>query len=324
MSEKITVAVLAGGNSAEREVSLESGKAVTSALRKKGFEVWRFDPAKNLADFIRSAKKIDVVFPALHGRGGEDGSIQGLLEFLGIPFVGSEMRGMLNSFDKIFAKQIFRKNKLPVARDFAASKFDSRVVEKAWKKLKKPVFVKPATEGSSFGTSIVSKQSELLPALKKAWKFGDDAIVEEFLNGVEISVGVLEKLEGGSISSPQSGLLALPPIEICPKRIFFDLYAKYNPKFCEEIVPARISSKLTREVQTFAKKAHRVLGLRHFSRTDFILQKNRAYLLETNTLPGFTKNSLYPKEAQAAGIEFPELCEKLIRLALSRTASCFK
>ncbi|MFH1546823.1 MAG: D-alanine--D-alanine ligase [Patescibacteria group bacterium] len=316
MKKKINVAVLAGGDSAERSVSLESGRAVASALRKRGFEVRRFDPAKNLAGFIRSAKKIDVVFPALHGRGGEDGLIQGLLEFLGIPFVGSGMRGMLNSFDKISAKQIFRKNKLPVARDFVASKLDSRAAENIQKKLGLPVFVKPAIAGSSFGASIVQKKSELLPALKKAWKFGEDAVVEEFLSGVEISVGILEKLESGSTSSPQSKLLALPPIEICPKRTFFDFHAKYNPKLCEEIVPARIPSQLTREAQTLAKKAHRVLGLRHLSRTDFILQKNRIYLLETNTLPGFTKNSLYPKEARAAGIEFPELCEQLIRLAL--------
>ncbi len=308
MNKKITVAVLAGGNSAERSVSLESGKAVASALRKKGFEVWRFDPAKNLTGFIRSAKKIDAVFPALHGHGGEDGSIQGLLDFLQLPFVGSEMRGMLNSFDKIFAKQIFRKNKLPVARDFAASKFDPQAAERAWRFFQKPVFVKPAVAGSSFGASIVRKKSELSPALKKAWKFDSNALVEEFLNGVEISVGILENSD--------KNLLALPPIEICPKRKFFDFQAKYNPKFCEEIVPARISTKLTREVQTFAKKAHQVLGLRHLSRTDFILRKNKIYLLETNTLPGFTKNSLYPKEAQAAGIEFPELCEKLIRLAL--------
>lgn len=311
MNKKIIVAVLAGGNSAERPVSLESGKAVASALRKKGFEVWRFDPAKNLDSFIRSAKKIDAVFPALHGRGGEDGSIQGLLEFLGIPFVGSGMRGMLNSFDKISAKQIFRKNKLPVARDFAASKFDPRVAERAWRffKKQKPVFVKPAAEGSSFGASIVRKKSELPSAFRRAWKFDSNALVEEFLNGTEISVGILENSD--------KKLLALPPIEICSKRIFFDLHAKYNPQFCEEIVPARISSKLTCAAQTLAKKAHRVLQLRHLSRTDFILRKNKFYLLETNALPGFTKHSLFPKEARVAGIYFPELCEQLIRLALS-------
>jgi D-alanine-D-alanine ligase len=310
MKKKITVAVLSGGESAEREISLESGRAVAAALRKKGFQVLRFDPKKDLPKLIQQKQKIDVVFPALHGRGGEDGTLQGLLELLQIPYVGSTMSGMIVSFDKVAAKRIYYEARLPIAKDFIANKSDSQAAEQAWKKIGQPAFVKPAAEGSSFGASIIHKKSELLPALKRAWKFGSSAIVEEYLKGTEISVGVLERNDGS--------LMVLPPIEIAPKKKFFDLKAKYDPKFCDEIVPARISFPILRKVQTFAKTAHRILRLRDLSRTDMIIVENKIYLLETNTIPGFTANSLYPKEARAAGIEFPDLCEQLIRLNLPR------
>lgn len=304
VKRKLTVALLAGGDSAEREVSLDSGRAVAAALRRKDHRVLRFDPKHELPKFLTAKNKIDVVFPALHGHGGEDGEIQKLLESIEIPFVGAGSRGMQNSFDKISAKKIFRKAKLPVARE-QIFRQDST----AKLKLKLPVFVKPANEGSSFGASIVRKQSELAKALKKAWRFGD-VLVEEFLNGVEISVGVLERYDGT--------LLALPPIEICPRDTFFDFRAKYDPKFCEEIVPARIPKAFERKVQALAKKAHRTLHLRHLSRTDMFIVGTKVYLLETNTLPGFTPNSLFPKEAAAAGIEFSELIDQLIRLPLRK------
>lgn len=275
------------------------------ALRKSGFRVLAFDPKNELPKFLKQQKQIDVVFPALHGRGGEDGEMQELLESIQIPFVGSGSLGMRNSFDKIIAKKIYRKNNLPVARDQIFPKNS-----KAKLKLKLPVFVKPANEGSSFGASIVRCQVDFQPALKRAWKFGD-ALVEQLLEGIEISVGILEESNGR--------LLALPPIEICPKKQFFDYKSKYDPKFCEEIVPACIPKALEKKVQALAKQAHRKLKLRHLSRTDFILVGPQVYILETNTLPGFTPNSLFPKEAAAAGIAFPELCERLIQLPLRKT-----
>ncbi len=308
MKKKVTVAVLAGGNSAEREISLKSGKAVAAALRQKGFTVLRFDPKKDLSKLTKQKDKIDVVFPALHGKGGEDGCIQNLLEFLQLPFVGSETRGMLNSFDKISAKLIYKKAKLPMAKDVVVKAEAEGIENKIEKKVGLPCFVKPSSEGSSYGASLVIKKTELKAALKKAAKYGD-VLVEEYLEGTELSAGVLEESNGK--------LKALPPIEICPKKKFFDLHAKYNPKYCEEIVPARISLALTKKVQTLAKKAHRALGLRHLSRTDMIIRQNKIYLLETNTLPGLTKNSLYPQEAAAAGLAFPDLIEQLTRLALS-------
>lgn len=302
MKKNFTVAVLAGGTSAERGVSKISGAAVASALGKRGFQVLQFDPKNQLAKFAAAKNEIDVVFPTLHGRGGEDGEIQKLLTKLKIPFVGSDVRGMQNSFDKVRAKKIYRAGGLPVAdQQIFAPNSTARL------KLKLPIFVKPAREGSSFGASLVRQDAQFAAALRKAWKFGE-ALVEPFLDGTEISVGVLENQNGK--------LTALPPIEICPKNNFFDFKAKYDPKFSEEIVPARISKVLTKRAQTCAKQAHEKLKLRHLSRSDFIIVGAKIYILETNTLPGFTPNSLFPKEAAAAGITFDDLCERLIRLAL--------
>ena len=304
MQKKLTIAVLAGGDSAEREISLISGSAVAKALRKSGFCVLTFDPRDETPQFLAAKNLIDVVFPALHGRGGEDGEIQKLLEKIKIPFVGSGVVGMRNSFDKISAKKIYRKNNLPVAREQIFRKNSSAKL-----KLPLPVFVKPAREGSSFGASIVRRESQFVPALKKSWQF-DDALVEQFLDGVEISVGVLENSTGK--------LCALPSIEICPRNSFFDLESKYDPQLCDEICPARIPNPLEKKVRSLAVRAHQKLKLRHLSRSDFILVDSEIYLLETNTIPGFTPNSLLPKEAAAAGIAFPELCARLIRLPLRR------
>ena len=276
MKKKLAIAVLAGGDSAERKVSQISGAAVAKALQKSGFRVSTFDPKNEIEKFLAARDSFDVVFPALHGRGGEDGLIQKLLEKIKIPFVGSTKIGMQNSFDKVRAKKIYRKNNLPVAREQIFKKKSPAKL-----KLPLPVFVKPVREGSSFGATLVRCESQFFAALKKSWKFGD-ALVEEFLSGTEISVGVLE--------NPTGKLRALPPIEICSKNKFFD----------------------------FAVRAHQKLKLRHLSRTDMIVVGAKIFVLETNTLPGFTPNSLFPKEAAAAGIVFSKLCERLIRLPLRR------
>ncbi|MFH0775988.1 MAG: D-alanine--D-alanine ligase [Patescibacteria group bacterium] len=304
MQKNLTVAILAGGASAEREVSKISGASVAKALENSGFRVLMFDPKNEIPKFIAAKNSIDVVFPVLHGRGGEDGEIQKLLTKIKIPFVGSDVRGMQNSFDKIRAKKIYRQNNLPVARQQIFKKDSSAKL-----RIPFPVFVKPAREGSSFGASLVRNKSEFAPALKKAWKFGD-ALVEGFLSGTEISVGVLENQNGR--------LRALPPIEICSKNHFFDFAAKYDPQFCEEICPARIPQKVEKLAQKLAVRAHEKLKLRHLSRTDMIVVGAKIYLLETNTLPGFTPNSLFPKEAAAAGIDFPKLCVRLISLPLRK------
>jgi D-alanine-D-alanine ligase len=307
MKKNLTVAVLAGGNSAERSVSLKTGAGVVAACKKLGYRVLLFDPAKDLGKLVAAKKKIDVVFPALHGRGGEDGQIQGLLELLGLNYVGSDLRGMVLSFDKVLSKDIYKKNGLPVARDLVLEKKAKISMEAVEQQVGFPCFVKPSNEGSSYGTSIVRIPLEFEPALRKAWKYGP-ALIEEYLQGMEISVGVLEKNGKAQV---------LPVAEICPKTEFFDFKAKYSPKYCEEIVPARISEALTKQAQDFALRAHQALQMRHISRTDMIIMKNKIYLLETNALPGFTPASIYPKEAAAVGISFESLVELLVREAVS-------
>jgi D-alanine-D-alanine ligase len=307
MSKKLTIAVLAGGNTAEKGISKLTGAAVTAACHELGHRVLQFDPAKDLARLIAAKKQIDLVFPALHGRGGEDGSIQGLLSLLGLPFVGPDIFGGAASFDKSLAKEFYRAAGLPVARDFLAYKSDPEAAQSAFKKVGLPCFVKPASEGSSYGAGPVHKKAQLLPALQNAWKYEAKALVEELLTGTEITVGVLET---------ETGLRALPVIEIRSKNAFFDLESKYDPTLAEELVPAPISAKLTAQAKSLAKKAHQALKLRHLSRTDMIIRRGKLYLLETNTLPGFTTNSLFPKMAKAAGMSFPELIAHLIRLAL--------
>lgn len=305
MKKSLTVAVLAGGSSAERSVSLKTGAGVVAACKKLGYRVLFFDPAKDLGKLVAAKKKIDVVFPALHGRGGEDGQIQGLLELLGLKYVGSDLRGMVLSFDKVLTKDIYKKNGLPVARDLVLEKKAKISMEAVEQQVGFPCFVKPSNEGSSYGASIVRMPLEFEPALRKAWRYGP-ALIEEYLQGVEISVGVLEKNGKAQV---------LPVAEICPKAEFFDFKAKYNPKYCQEIVPARISAALTRQAQDFALRAHQALQMRHISRTDMIVMKNKIYLLETNALPGFTPASIYPKEAAAVGISFESLVELLVQEA---------
>ncbi len=308
-TKKFTVAVLAGGDAAERQISHQSGRAVVTACRTLGYRALLFDPAHDLTKLCRAKNQIDVVFPALHGRGGENGSIQGLLELLQLPYVGSGLIASATAFGKVLAKAVYRQAKLPVARDFVALKSDSAAAAKALKKVGLPCFVKPANEGSSYGASAVRKRSELLAALKKAWRYDAEVLVEELIEGTEISVGVLEIGDQ---------LQALPIAEIHPKFGFFDLKAKYNPKLCAEIIPAEISNKLKKKAQTFAKKAHQILQLRDLSRTDMLIRNDKIYLLETNTLPGLTPNSLFPKMARAAEISFEKLVGGLLNCARSR------
>lgn len=304
----ITVAVLRGGNSAERGISLLTGEAVISACRQLGYRVLDLDPAKDLTKLIKLKNSISVVFPALHGRGGEDGKIQGLLELLQLPYVGGDVFSSAQAFDKSKAKIAYRNAQLPVAKDCVVKRNAKTAEAEVMKAVGIPCFVKPIDEGSSYGSNPVRAKKDLLPALRKAWKYGD-ALVEELLTGTEITVGVI-----GEGKTAQ----ALPIIEIVPKTAFFDFKAKYDPNFCAEIVPARISPALTREAQKLAVAAHQALSLRDISRTDMIIQRGKIYLLETNTLPGLTRNSLVPKMAKAVGMSFDQLVEKLLKFALKR------
>ncbi|MDP4009543.1 MAG: D-alanine--D-alanine ligase [Candidatus Shapirobacteria bacterium] len=296
---KLRIVVLMGGNSSEHEVSLISGQEVLKNLDTKKYEVYPVILSKNKKLNIKDLGwidefKPDVVFIAMHGRGGEDGVVQGFLEFLGIKYTGCGVLASALGMDKISFKSLMKQNNINVPRDVVFKSLGNKWV------------VKPSDQGSSVGVSIVRDESKLNEALKKAFEFSDKAIVEEFIEGIELSCGVLGN------ENP----MALPVIEICPKNEFFDYEAKYTDGKCEEIVPARISDDDTKMVQKIAVEVFKIVGGRGFARIDLILKNHVSYVLEINTIPGLTPNSLLPKEALVAGISYPELLERMIELAL--------
>lgn len=308
--KKLHVAVLLGGTSSEREVSLKSGRAVANNLDPKAYRVTVYDPAVDLPKIVQNADQIDVALIMLHGGAGEDGSMQGFLEMLGIPYQSAGVLGCALAMDKPKAKTVFKAAGLPVADDVLLLQGGEQGAAIVLKHLTLPVVVKPAREGSSFGISIVQDQGDLKKALDKAFELDKEVLVEEFLDGRELTCAVIGNTE------PK----ALPIIEIRPteKYDFFDYDAKYLPGASQEICPAPVDEKTTLMVQDLAVRAHQALGLSGYSRSDFIFTGKGPILLETNTVPGMTETSLLPQSAQAAGMEFPLLLDRLIRLALEK------
>lgn len=309
--EVLRVAVLKGGTSAEREVSLRSGEQVAGALRSSGCEVEEFDTSD--ISFIEKliADKPDVVYIALHGRGGEDGTMQGLLEILQIPYVGSGVLASSLAVDKVMSKRFYEQAGLPTApclvakqdADFDEASFTKQAIEK----LGEHLVIKPATEGSSIGMSIITSKEELAHALEVAFSCDQNVLVEKFIAGDEMTVAVIGNEE----------LSALPPIEITAEGAFYDYESKYQVGQSHHFIPARMGEEINAQCQKLAKLAHQVLGCRGISRTDFIVDASgNPWILETNTLPGMTEVSLVPDAAKAAGYTFPQLCKKLIDLAL--------
>ncbi len=301
----LAVAVLRGGTSAEREVSLNTGKQVADALAARGHRVACMDTVDlTFIDELRMHAP-DVVFICLHGRFGEDGTIQGLLEILGLPYVGSGVLASALAMDKVISKHIFEAAGL-MTPDFVVVRRGDPV-EPVADRLGEKLVVKPASEGSSVGMSIVHDRGELPAALELAFDHDDVVIAEAFVAGVEVTVGVLGNDE----------LEALPTLEIVPEHEFYDYDSKYVPGMSAHIIPARIGETARAECQRVAIAAHRALGCRGLSRADVIVTGDGAVqLLEVNTIPGMTSTSLLPDAARAAGIGFPELCERLVRLAL--------
>ncbi|SMC25211.1 D-alanine--D-alanine ligase [Desulfacinum hydrothermale DSM 13146] len=309
--KKLRVALLAGGISAERDVSLKSAQQVDEALDKTKYDIRRYDPRDQLPELVRDASTIDVALVILHGRMGEDGAIQGFLECLGIPYHGSGVLGSAVAMNKIVSKQLYQQAGLPVAPyvivDRKAPPAPAEIVDS----LGLPVVVKPEHEGSSIGLSIVKEEKDLQGALEEAWRYDPRCLVEQFVAGTEITGGVLgnHKLE------------ALPLVEIIPgeEYEFFDYTAKYTPGATREICPARVPDEVARRAQDYAVRAHRALCCRGYSRTDMIVSPSGdMVVLETNTIPGMTQTSLYPQAAAAAGISFSQLLDRLIELALER------
>lgn len=297
------IGVLMGGLSAEREVSLKSGDAILKALKDTGYNAAGIDVGRDLADGLKQ-EKVEFAFIALHGRYGEDGAVQGMLEIMGIPYTGSGIAASALGMNKIFSKKIFKFHKLPVGQYMILEKKDLKDWKGKDSSLEFPAVVKPVSEGSSVGVSIVSEEKGLKDAFDLAFKYGNEIIIEKYIKGREIQVGIL-------------GKRALGAIEIIPKRQFYDYEAKYTPNMSEHIFPARLPEKVYNEVLELGLKAHSVLGCKGYSRVDLIIDSdNRPFLLEVNTLPGMTNVSLLPEIAKGVGIDFNRLVEMILMEAL--------
>lgn len=306
--KKIRLALLSGGVSSEREVSLNSGKQVFEALDKDKYDIVLYDPKTDLEQLVVDADKIDAALIILHGPFGEDGTVQGLLDLLDIPYQGAGVLGSAMAMNKLVAKRLYDGAGVPTP-SYLSFTLDEKInMSQVVPKLGLPVVVKPACAGSSVGMTIVKEEKDLEDAVKLGFQHDDCLIIEKYIKGIELTCGVLGNVE----------LEALPLIEIVPGEghEFFDYSAKYVAGETREICPARIDEDTTRKAQELAIKAHQALFLKGYSRTDMILCNQELSILETNTIPGMTATSLYPQSAQAAGYSFTELLDQLIQLSI--------
>ena len=330
----LRIAVLMGGTSSERDVSLASGIRITEALRKAGHDVVAVDTVAGLltpADeqkllaggvvktippdnqslvrmnramqgTLRSLPQADVLFLALHGGQGEDGTLQALLDLTGVPYTGSGHLASALAMDKDLSKQLFREAGVPTADWLMAP----ASVDQVRAKLGFPVIVKPSKQGSTVGLTVVKEPSQLQAAIDEAFEHDDEVMIEQFIPGRELTVGIL-------------GDDALPVGEIIPKHEIYDYECKYTAGMAVEEFPAKLSESETRTIQQLALKAFRALKLSGCARIDFRMAADGTfYCLEANTLPGMTQTSLIPQAAAAAGISFPELCDRIVQLALEK------
>ncbi len=318
--KKIRLALLSGGDSSEREVSLNSGRQVYEALDKNKYDILRYDPKTDLKQIVEDASSIDAALLILHGPNGEDGTVQGLLDLLKIPYQGAGVLGSALAMNKLASKKMYEQAGINVPPYTSFSKGDHLTIDAAqinsWvEAIGLPIVVKPACAGSSVGMSIVKRKrdiaevkADITRAVEKAFEFDSNVILEAYIRGVELTCGVLGNFE----------IEALPVIEIIPGKEyeFFDYNAKYLKGATEEICPARIDDAVRQRVQDYAIAAHKALFLRGYSRSDMILSNGELYLLETNTIPGMTATSLYPQSAQVAGYSFSSLLDRLIALAM--------
>ena len=301
------VALLAGGTSGEREISLSSGKGAQAALEEAGFDVTFLDPA-NKADLGRLiADDFDVAFLCLHGKGGEDGSIQGLLETIGLPYTGSGVWASALAIDKEKAKMFYRAAGISTPESLAITRDGDYSLEEIAQKMGGSCVVKPNTEGSSLGVFIVKPDDDLEECIDQAFQVGERLLIERYVEGTELTVAVV------GADTPE----ALPIIEIVPQSDSYDFESKYAPGGSQHICPARLDEAVARRIGDLAVRAHQALGCFGVSRSDFLLDADgEPWILETNTIPGMTETSLLPDAARAAGVSFPELCTNLVKYAL--------
>ncbi|NLS45052.1 MAG: D-alanine--D-alanine ligase [Firmicutes bacterium] len=309
---KERIALICGGKSAEREISLLTGQQVSDALIREGFSVTCLDLDDNLVSDLKSIRP-DVVFIALHGKYGEDGCLQGLLDILGIPYVGSGVLASALAMNKAISKRLFRLEGILCPKDILVPRHILKkqcfrtMTEQVDRDLVYPLVVKPNKQGSTIGLNVIESGKELENAILHASKYDDEVLIEEYIPGTEITVGVLGNNE----------LRVLPVIEIQSSTGLYDYEAKYTPGMSKHIIPAKISDSAFKAAQDGASKAHKALGCRGISRADFIVDpRDNVYILEVNTIPGMTRTSLIPDAAKAAGIEFPDLITLLVELAL--------
>lgn len=305
------VGVLMGGPSCERDISIKSGRAVLEALINKGIDAVPIELSSastmngykdRVVGKLRSSN-IDIAFIALHGEFGEDGGIQEILEEIKIPYTGSRISASRYGMDKVKSKELFKSKDIKMPRYEVITK-GSTATKSYFSELGSPLVVKPSNEGSSIGLSIVDSEEGLKAAIDNAFSYANNIIIEEYLKGREITVGILDNN-------------ALPAVEIIPKKKFFDFEAKYKNGLTEYKVPADIAKEESEACQKAAIEAHKALGARFFSRVDMILNnKGIPFVLEVNTIPGLTETSLLPKAARAAGIDFEGLVLKILESAL--------
>jgi D-alanine-D-alanine ligase len=306
---KLRIALLAGGVSNEREVSLKTGDKIFEALDRDKYEVTRFDPKTDLAAFFNEATagKFDLVFPALHGPYGEDGRLQGMLDMLSLPYVFSDCLSSAIAMDKIKTKLVARAAGLTLAPDIRIGKHDAFDTKTVMLKLSLPIVVKPADSGSSVGVTIAQNETELKRGIDEAFRHAATVLLEKFVKGREFTVAVIGK---------EATTRALPVVEIIPKiSAWFDHKAKYEVDGSEEVCPAEIPDAIRDRLQSEAIKVYRAIGCKDLARADFIWSEaeDKLYFLEINTIPGMTATSLAPQAAKAAGMEFSEFLDKLIK-----------
>ncbi|HLQ95245.1 MAG TPA: D-alanine--D-alanine ligase [Pseudogracilibacillus sp.] len=305
------IAVLYGGISKEREVSISSSEGIIQALKQNGHEVEPIDFNPNQMEELLHLE-VDLVFIGLHGKFGEDGCVQGMLEMLNIPYVGSGVLASSLAMDKYKAKQMFEQVSIPTAKGKKYRLEQTADIEHITEQIKQtfslPFVVKPNQEGSTLGLTIVEDYQDTFAAVQNASHSDDMILVEEFIKGKELTVPVM-----GNYMEEE----ALPIIEIIPKNEMYDYESKYSEGGSEHVIPARISTDMTRKIQEYAVWAHQVLGCEVYSRADFLLTEDGTpYILEVNTLPGMTATSLFPDAAKEAGISYEEMIEKFVQLTV--------
>ena len=307
----LLVAILAGGPSAEAEVSRNSAAQIQTALQTSGHRTRVIELDNHCAKALLTLAP-DVVFPALHGPPGEDGTVQGLLEMLGMPYVGSDVHGSAVAMDKAIAKALFQRHGLPVCPDIVVQPHEALTVATAHieQSLGPRVAIKPLNQGSAIGVQLLPEGGDIEAALTSSLQHGP-CLVEPFIAGREMTVGVLQL---------ENDYTVHPVIEIrTPENQWYDFEHRYTPGHSEHIMPAQVSRELSNQLQQIALTAHRCLGLRDLSRADFIVtERDEVYLLEVNTLPGMTPTSLYPEGAAAIGYPFEALVNALVRNACKR------